>query len=95
MLSKRTPGVRVQRPKSKRFCTNAEAAVTRRLLSSLMPAFGPVPDGDGVDTPVARDEPEWEALLTAVRSAVPEVQPVVQRERRRMAALLQREVAAK
>jgi hypothetical protein len=47
-----------------------------------------------VDTPVARDEPEWEALLTAVRSAVPEVQPVVQRERRRMAALLQREVAA-
>jgi hypothetical protein len=70
------------------------AALQVRYMEAFCAAFGPVPDGDGVDTPVARDEPEWEALLAAVRSAVPEVQPVVQRERRRMAALLQREVAA-
>jgi hypothetical protein len=70
------------------------AALQVRYMEAFCAAVGAGSAGGGEAAPVARDEAEWEELLAAVRGEAPEGQPVVQREYRRMAALLQREVAA-
>jgi hypothetical protein len=70
------------------------AALQVRYMEAFCAAVGAGSAGGGEAAPVARDEAEWEELLAAVRGEAPEGQPVVQREYRRMAALLQREGAA-